>query len=68
MSDQHKEIAATKATGLVLLGMLVVLVVLATVLIGMGSYPIGVALMAVAVALLPNSIRAVRAGKTDDAG
>lgn len=57
-----------KATGLVLFGMLIVLCAAAIALIVMGSYPIGFALLAVAIALLPNSIRAVKAGKTDDAG
>lgn len=54
MNDQ------SRASGLLLLGMLVVLGILAVVLVVMGSYPIGIALMAVAIALLPNSIRAVR--------
>ncbi len=57
-----------RATGLVLPGMLIVLCGLAIGLIVMGSYPIGIALLAVAIALLPNSIKAMKAGKTDDAG
>jgi hypothetical protein len=55
-------------TGPLLLGMLVVLCGLAILLIAMGSYPIGIALLAVAIALLPNSIKAMKARKTDDAG
>lgn len=59
---------SSKATGAVLLGMPVVLCGLAIALIVMGNYPMGFALLAVAVALLPNSIKALKAGKTDDAG
>lgn len=57
----------SQATGPLLLGMLAVLVALAIALIVTGSYPMGIAILAVAIALLPNSIKAVKAGKTDDA-
>jgi hypothetical protein len=60
--------ASKKGPRALLLGMLIVLAGLAIWLIVLGKYPIGIALLAVPIALLPSSIRALKAGKTDDAG